>query len=300
MTQESISKKLSELFELHKSGALTKEEFEKLKKQILSEDGVENVEKVKKQEQEFIMTPDKPIQGKKGNRIWMLSIIATVLLVVLFLVFKTDLFSGKIGLSGLRAQTVKDIDGNIYKTVTIGAQVWMAENLKTTKYNDGNPVPLVKDEKEWVDLTTPAFCWYDHNIANKGTYGALYNWYTVKTNKLCPNGWHVPTNPEWTTLINYLGGKSIAGGKLKEMGTTHWKSPNTGATNETGFNAIPSGFGCSDGTFMNIGYHGYWWSSTVQGGDYAFDHALNYNDTSENVDSNAEQIGLSVRCLKDE
>src|SRR5450759_4787246 len=125
-----------------------------------------------------------------------------------------------IGLNGLQAQTVKDIDGNVYKTVTIGKQVWMVENLKTTKYNDGITIPLVIDNTAWTDLITPKYSWFNNDIANKEVYGALYNWYTVNTNKLCPKGWHIPTDEEWTTLTTYLGGEGVAGGKLKETGTT--------------------------------------------------------------------------------
>jgi uncharacterized protein (TIGR02145 family) len=114
-----------------------------------------------------------------------------------------------IGLTRLQAQTVKDIDGNVYKTVTIGKQVWMAENLKTAKYNDGKTIPLVTDNTEWSNLSAPAYCWYNNDIANKEVYGALYNWYTVNTNKVCPKGWHIPIDAEWTTLTTYLGGEGV-------------------------------------------------------------------------------------------
>jgi uncharacterized protein (TIGR02145 family) len=159
-----------------------------------------------------------------------------------------------IGLTGIQAQTVKDIDGNVYKTITIGTQVWMAENLRTTKLDDGKIVPLVTDDKIWAGLNTPAYCWYTNNAPeNKNKYGALYNWYTVSTNKLCPRGWHVPTDAEWKTLITNLGGESVAGGKLKEKGTSHWQSPNAGATNETGFTALPSGERKQSGVFEDSG-----------------------------------------------
>ena len=122
---------------------------------------------------------------------------------------------------------VQDIDGNNYLTVTIGTQIWMAENLRTTKYNDGTAIPLVTDNTTWANLTTPAYCWYNNDAKTNGsTYGALYNWYSVNTKKLCPTGWHVPNDTEWTTLTTYLGGTAVAGGKLKETGTAHWYSPN--------------------------------------------------------------------------
>ena len=114
-------------------------------------------------------------------------------------------------------------------------------NLKTTKYNDGTSIPNVTNDTSWSNLTTGAYCWYNNDVSYKNPYGALYNWYAVNTGKLAPKGWHVPSDAEWTTLITYLGGESIAGGKLKEAGTTHWLSPNTEATNSTGFSALPGG-----------------------------------------------------------
>jgi len=159
--------------------------------------------------------------------------------------------------------TMTDRDGNVYTSVTIGTQTWMVENLKTTKYKDGTDIPLVTDDTEWANLNTPGYCWYNNDAATyKNSYGALYNWYAVSTGKLCPTGWHVPTDAEWTTLTTYLGGESVAGGKLKELGTTHWTTPNTGATNETGFAALPGGYIYYDGTFDFIGNIGGWWSAT--------------------------------------
>jgi len=202
------------------------------------------------------------------------------------------------GLTGLQAQTVKDIDGNVYKTVTIGTKVWMAENLKTTKYNDGTAIPLVADDKAWEALTTPAYCWYNNDAtANKKTYGALYNWYTVNTKKLCPTGWHVPTDAEWTTLTTYLGGESVAGGKLKETGITHWTTPNTGATNETGFTALPGG--SRNGAYYFIGYYGSWWSATEYDAIIAWYRYLYYYKSTVTRDNYAKQVGFSVRCLRD-
>ena len=148
-----------------------------------------------------------------------------------------------IGFAGCRSSSIKDIEGNVYKTIAIGKQVWMTENLKTTKFNDGTSIPMVTENEAWIKLTTPAYSWYNNDsTANKNTYGALYNWYTVKTNKLCPAGWHVPTDAEWVALITYLEGFTVAGGKMKEKGIEHWKSPNEGATNETGFTALPGGY----------------------------------------------------------
>jgi uncharacterized protein (TIGR02145 family) len=135
---------------------------------------------------------------------------------------------------------VTDIDGNVYSTVTIGTQVWMAEDLKTTHYTDGTPIPYVTDNPEIVNLKSGAYCWFNNEESNKTIYGAVYNWYAT-ADKLCPVGWHVSTYSDWATLIDYCGGWELAGGKLKEAGAIHWDAPNTGATNETGFTALPAG-----------------------------------------------------------
>lgn len=198
------------------------------------------------------------------------------------------------------ADGIIDIDGNSYDIVQIGTQVWMKENLKTSKYNDGNTIPLVTDNISWSTLTTPAYCYYSNNATTyKNTYGALYNWYTVNTGKLCPQGWHVPNDSEWQVLINYLGGQSVAGGKLKESGTTHWNSPNTGATNETGFYALPGGDRQNDGTFYNIGNYGNMWSSNEVNTDNAFFWVVNYLSTYIGRQNFNKSFGQSVRCIKD-
>lgn len=198
--------------------------------------------------------------------------------------------------------TVTDIDSNVYHTVTIGTQVWMVENLKTTKYNDGTAIPNVTDSTAWSGLSTPAYCWYNNDsITNKTTYGALYNLYTVNTGKLCPTGWHVPTDAEWTTLTTYLGGESVAGGKLKETGTTHWLSPNTGAINESDFTALPGGYRYYSGIFNYVGKYGYWWSSTEDesNNSWAWDRDMVFNYNVVFRDINYKNNGFSVRCLRD-
>jgi uncharacterized protein (TIGR02145 family) len=198
---------------------------------------------------------------------------------------------------GLKAQTLKDIEGNVYPTVNIGTQVWMAENLKTTKYNDGMAMPLVSDNNAWEALKTPGYCWYNNDAAaNKNRFGALYNWYTVNTKKLCPAGWHVPNDKEWTTLRTYLGGEEIAGGKLKETGTTHWTSPNTDATNQTGFTALPGGGRRSNGEFFGLGTQGFFWSIAEEMSDTMhWGVGYNHNGLNTYEDSN----GFSIRCVKD-
>jgi len=206
-----------------------------------------------------------------------------------------------IGLTACQTNSVKDIDSNKYKTVTIGTQVWMSENLKTTKYNDGTAILMVKENDAWAKLTTPAFSWYNNDsIDNKKTYGALYNWYTVGTGRLCPSGWHVPTDAEWTTLIAYLGEVGFASDKLKEAGTAHWRTPNTGATNESGFTALPGGYRSFEGIFNSIGIYGYWWSSTEYNSTTVFFRNLRYKYNLVYKYRSEKYCGFSVRCLKDQ
>jgi uncharacterized protein (TIGR02145 family) len=202
-------------------------------------------------------------------------------------------------LSVLTASPVTDIDNNTYNTVGIGSQLWMAENLKTTKYKDGTDIPLVTDDVVWGSLTTPGYCWFNNNEAIfKDTYGGLYNWYAVNTGKLCPTGWHAPTDAEWTILTTYLGGESVAGGKLKETGTAHWQSPNFGATNESGFTALAGGFRAM-GSFGSFAMYGHWWSSTSSSADYAYYRRLYYADKVAERVNFSKYYGYSIRCVKD-
>ena len=193
--------------------------------------------------------------------------------------------------------TITDADGNVYHTVKIGTQTWTVENLKTTKYNDGTAIPLATDGTAWGNLTTPGYCWYKNDAATyKTTYGALYNWYAVNTGKLAPTGWHVPTDAEWSTLLAYLGGSD---GKLNDTGTVHWISPNTGATNKTGFSALPGGYRNCNGYFDYIGNYGYWWSATEDNASYANNRYLNYDSSNLYRDSNFKSCGFSVRLVRD-
>jgi len=196
--------------------------------------------------------------------------------------------------------TFTDIDGNIYHTVKIGTQTWTVENLKTTKYNDGTAIPLVTDGTAWGNLTTGAYCWYNNDVnANKATYGALYNWYAVNTGKLAPTGWHVPTDAEWTTLSTYLGGDNVSGGALKEAGTAHWASPNSGATNSSGFSALPGGYRYYNGYFYYIGSYGYWWSATETAASGAYYRYLFYDYSDLSRNSYFKSCGFSVRLVRD-
>jgi uncharacterized protein (TIGR02145 family) len=196
--------------------------------------------------------------------------------------------------------TVTDIEGNIYNLVRIGNQLWMAENLKTTKYNDGLAIPVETVDTLWNILTTPAYGWYNNSAANKDTYGALYNWYAVNTTRLCPAGWHVPTDAEWTILTTYLGGASVAGGKLKETGLSHWISPNTGATNVSGFTGLPGGLRRSfTGAFDAVGYTGAWWSDTQVDASRAWGRGLDYYYYDIQRPAADKVMGYSVRCVRD-
>ena len=202
-----------------------------------------------------------------------------------------------------------DIDGNVYNIVTIGTQVWMTPNLRTTKYSDGTPIPNITDNTTW-GLSTGAYCDYSNTPANSITYGRLYNWYAVDNNaatkvasnggkNVCPTSWHVPSDDEWTTLITYLGGESVAGGKLKETGAFHWYTPNTGATNETGFTALPGGLRDDTGVYNEIGLYGNWWSSTDRSVTYAWMRYIYNTSASVNMNGDPKRYGFSVRCVRD-
>ncbi len=201
-------------------------------------------------------------------------------------------------LSACHKNSVKDVDGNVYKTVTIGKQVWMAENLKTTKLNDGSGIPLVTEYDSWLKMKFPAYCWYENDSSNKYEWGAFYNWYTVNTNKLCPTGWHVPTYEDWQTLKNNSKLPGNAGGELKEAGTSHWKTPNTGANNSSGFDALPGGYRSYNGTFNYIRIAGYWWSSSKASDEHVYFMNLQYKSGLMNIYYSEKQNGFCVRCLK--
>jgi uncharacterized protein (TIGR02145 family) len=204
-------------------------------------------------------------------------------------------------------EDIFDIENNKYKTVYIGNQQWMAENLKTSKYSDGTMILNITDDTQWQNNTTGAWANYNNSDSLGEKYGKLYNWYAVSptTNgnkNVCPTGWHVPTDAEWTVLTDYLGGESIAGGKMKEVGTTNWNSPNTDATNITLFTGLPCGLRYGSGGFYSgIGNSGYWMSSTEKDAYYAWIRELNSANSIVNrsVGMKGKKSGFSVRCLKD-
>ena len=221
--------------------------------------------------------------------------------------------------------TVTDIDGNEYKTITIGAQTWMAENLKTSKYSNGTDIQYVNTVSEWDALAkdSKAYCWNFDNINNKNIYGALYTWTAAMNGAsssssnpsgvhgVCPTGWHLPSDAEWHSLVLTLDPNSnltanpessIAGGKMKETGTFHWKSPNTDATNESGFTALPGNLRDTFGKFTDItfaGQEGFWWSSTIYDTEMAYHRSIYYYFGNFRRGDYYYQSGMSVRCVKD-
>jgi uncharacterized protein (TIGR02145 family) len=212
--------------------------------------------------------------------------------------------------------TVPDNELNSYNTVLIGTQCWTKENLKVTQYNDGTPIPLNNTYTSgtvstvWQGLTTGAYTIYGNGLST-GTdatnYGFLYNWYAAvgivtpmgsPTKNICPTGWHVPTDTEWTTLTDYLGGLSVAGGKMKSTSSL-WNSPNTGADNTSGFSALPGSYRDSDGSFYYVRDYALFWSATESGTSNAWRRNLGSNVGVVNRNNNGKAVGASVRCLRD-
>ncbi|MCD4792500.1 MAG: Ig-like domain-containing protein [Bacteroidales bacterium] len=253
----------------------------------------------------------------KANVTWTLgSTIGTQTLTVT--AFKSDgiihLTGSPVSINATALTTVTDVEGNKYNAVLIDDQIWMAENLRVTRYANGTAIQLVTDNTAWINLgnndTDKAYCFYNNNANGEAaTYGALYT-YAAATNGnysgnnvqgVCPDGWHLPSDAEWTDLIEYLGGEDVAGGKMKETGTTHWNSPNTGADNTSGFTALPGGYRNSeDGSFYHIGYSCYFWSSVEKySGTAAVNYNIDYNDAKINELIYYKSEGFSVRCVKD-
>jgi uncharacterized protein (TIGR02145 family) len=193
---------------------------------------------------------------------------------------------------------------NIYCEIVIGTQTWMCKNLDVSTYRNGDTIPQVTDSLAWTNLKTGAWCYYNNDPAMGAIYGKLYNWYAVNDPRgLMPAGWHIPSYEEWKALYSYLGGGLHAGGKLKEVGTAHWLSPNDGATDEVGFTALPGGERLSNGTFELIGAYGFWWSSTKNYNIYAWYMYLTYNQYWGHMGydglGEGDGYGYSVRCVKD-
>jgi uncharacterized protein (TIGR02145 family) len=197
--------------------------------------------------------------------------------------------------------TVRDIDGNMYQIVRIGTQYWMAENLKVTHYRNGDVIPNVTDNTQWRNLSSGACCYYNNDADNTLIYGSLYNWYAVTDERnIAPKGWHVPSDEEWQTLVDYLGGDAVAGGKLKEAGTAHWQIPNTGATNESDFSALPGGYRSGNyGTFNCLEYYANFWSTTENDTLEAWYRYLGYGSSEVYRYDYHKRYGFSVRCVRD-
>jgi len=195
-----------------------------------------------------------------------------------------------------------DLEGDCSQvlTTTICDQDWMVRNLDVDHYRNGDPIPQVTDPAVWATLTTGAWCWYENNSANGTVYGKLYNWYAVNDARgLAPAGWHVPSDAEWTTLTDCLGGEIVAGGKMKETGTAHWFSPNTGADNSSGFTGLPGGHRAAEGSFFYAGLVGYWWSSTELNTALAWARYVNYISAIAFTLGDTKTHGFSVRCVRD-
>lgn len=196
------------------------------------------------------------------------------------------------------AETLTDIDGNVYKTVKIGNQVWMMENLRTTRYRDGTIIQNVTGSSNWGTQPNGAYCNYNNNPELGKTYGFLYNWYAVNSaRQLAPQGWHIPTSAEWTILYNYIGGDRYSGGKIQESGNSHWIN-DTGASNITQFTGLPAGSRNADGTYESITYQGNWWTATANPTGTASYYNLYVKGYIELAES-LKSLGYSVRCIKD-
>ncbi|MCK9627425.1 MAG: fibrobacter succinogenes major paralogous domain-containing protein [Bacteroidales bacterium] len=202
--------------------------------------------------------------------------------------------------TSLSYSALADIEGNNYKTITIGTQTWMAENLRTTSYNDGSAILKIESAYNWQSDENGAYCEYKNETQEDtiATYGRLYSWYTVQKGNLCPSGWHVPSKDEFQTLFDCIN--SIhKGGALKEAGKYHWYSPNSYATNESGFTALPGGARFKGGSFGNLNYYGYWWTSTSYSQSGAYAMGLYYSDGDVSFNGSNMHTGYSIRCIKD-
>jgi uncharacterized protein (TIGR02145 family) len=201
---------------------------------------------------------------------------------------------------------ITDVDGNVYRTVEIGDQCWMADNLATETYGDGSAIPTGLSDAAWTSTKSGAYAVYADNPANKGIYGLLYNWYAVvDPRSICPAGWHVPTEEEWTELTDHLGGAGVAGGPMKTTGTLGagtglWTAPNTGATNSSGFSGLPGGGRVRIGNYTNLGSKGVWWSDTESSTSVAWLRRLDYDTTGVYRFDDHKEYGFSVRCVRDE
>lgn len=194
--------------------------------------------------------------------------------------------------------TATDIDGNVYRTVTIGNQIWMAENLRVTRFRNGDTIPHIADAVAWSRAPAAAYCYYNNDTGKLNSYGLLYNWHVINDSRnIAPEGWHLPDEQELATLIAYAGGDTIAAGKLKD--TTHWLLPNAGATNEYHFSALPAGYRLHTGSFHTLGSNGYWWLRTGSYEMYAWSPRMFMGFADVRRDHRFQNYAMAVRCIKD-
>jgi uncharacterized protein (TIGR02145 family) len=196
---------------------------------------------------------------------------------------------------------VTDIEGNVYKTIGIGSQIWMAENLKTTTFNDNSPIPFIIFDSIWGHLPSPGYCWYNNDSTiNKKFYGALYNFYVIETGIICPTGWHVPEESDWDTLQSFLGGYKIAGGKLKDYYTSFWSEPNPCFVNNYSFSGLPGGERLNiTGRFIGIGESGNWWTSSSINNNHSSSRSMSHDSKELYHYLTNKKRGISIRCIKD-
>ncbi len=224
---------------------------------------------------------------------------------LIILTFIVVIFSLKVS---AQSETVTDIDGNVYKTIQIGNHTWMAENLKTTKLNNGKAIAKNSDPKTWKNMLGGGYCYYDNKQANATVYGALYNWHIARSKALCPIGWRVPSDADWDTLVVELGGTKRGFVKKEEVETLEigaklkdssiWQNSDVQATNETNFNALPGGYCTSTGIFESGNTDGYWWSSTPSISYGAYCRYLKMSNASFYRNNQSKTYGMSVRCIK--
>ncbi|MEL7147579.1 MAG: FISUMP domain-containing protein [Bacteroidota bacterium] len=238
----------------------------------------------------------------KTKLLWLALLIFFVSIPLVWFVFNslTDSANSMSVKPALKAEplAVDSNDGSNFAVVIIGDQVWMAENLAVTSFNDGERIPHITDAEDWELRRRPAYTWYNDDNDNKEYYGGLYNWYAVESGKLCPTGWHVPDGDDWQELVDYAGGADRAGALLKEEGTIYWQVPNSGATDDYEFAALPGGAIGRRSDFQDEGYYGYWWSSQSDQEELAYALQMSYNEAATRFNLNFKYKGFSVRCIK--
>jgi uncharacterized protein (TIGR02145 family) len=204
-----------------------------------------------------------------------------------------------VSVTGCGGQNTLTYFDQVYDLIEIGGQCWFAENLATDKYNNGVVIDNITSNLSWAQTVSPAYCWYNNNIGLRDIYGALYNWYAINdARRLAPEGWQVPTDEAWLILTDYLGGKNEAGSKMKSTGTIYWQAPNKGATNESGFSALPGGYRISDGSFINFRFNVFFWSNTENDKFFAWIRYLNNFNNNVFRYNLIKAVGASVRCLR--